>query len=146
MALHSCWRDGKNTITEVSRDHYHKYGVPGGGDVPGVQRHPKAQLGKAQVNKPDASQGGEKWPGLSQALFYPLPSLTSFFSSLIAGCWLEICHCQFFQSKTRVFDYMQMSAQNICFSLTHLIVYSKKNTPISPSTAPGRKCPSLPFC
>ena len=87
--------------------------------MPGVQMHPKAQPGK--VNEPDASWGGETWPGLSQALFYPLPLLTSFFSSLIAGCWLEICHCKFFQSKNRGFDYMQMSAQNICFSLTLLI-------------------------
>lgn len=47
--------------------------------MPGVQMHPKAQLGKAQVNDPDASQGGETWPGLSQPLFYPLSLLTSFF-------------------------------------------------------------------
>lgn len=100
-ALRSCWRDGKHPITKVSRDHGHKYGMLRGGDVPGVQMHPKSQLGKAQVNEPDASQGGETWPGLSQALFYPLSSLASFFSFLIAGCWLEICHRQFFQSKKR---------------------------------------------
>lgn len=79
MALHSCWRDGKHTITEVSRHHDHKYKVPRGEDMPGVQMHPKAQLGKAQVNEPAASWSGEMWPALSQALFYPLASLTSFF-------------------------------------------------------------------
>lgn len=50
----------------------------------------------------------------------------------------------FFQSKNRGFDYMQISAQNICFSLTSLIVHSEKNILISPYASVGRICSSLP--
>lgn len=68
--------EGQEAPSEVSRDHRHR--MPTGGDVPGVKMPPKAQLGKAEVKQPDASRGGELWPGLSHAPLYPLSLLTSF--------------------------------------------------------------------
>lgn len=117
QGLQSCWRVGKHIIVQVSRGNKHKRGVS---RAPSGKRNPKAQLGKLRepsVNEASARQSGETWPLLTQHLFYPFSSLTSFYFLWLQGVGWKFATGNFFSiKKRRVWLHANFCPKHLLFS------------------------------